>query len=131
MGDVPMVLIKSDPKKGNLYRCRSEGCHLKDRKGVLYCQDVIWDKPPDDPRVFPPIKRGSDEWKRLYRLRQSVERHFKALKQSRRLEDHCVRGLPALTLHAAMSTLMFQATASHRLAVGEFERLRWQVRKVA
>ena len=40
-----------------------------------------------------------------------MERTFKSLKESRRLERHCVRGLCQVTLHARMSTLTFQASA--------------------
>ena len=105
--------------------------HVKDRKGVLYCHDSHWENRQDNPRVFGPVRRGSDEWKSLYDLRQSVERVFKSGKQSRRLEDHCVRGLLDISLHAAMSMLVFQATALARIQAGQQEYMRWQVRKVA
>ena len=131
MGLEPMEYITSDPEKGHLYRCRSEGCHLKDRKGVRYCHDSHWEDRKDNPRVFGPVRRGSDEWKSLYDLRQSVERVFKSSKQSRRLEDHCVRGLRDISLHAAMSMLVFQATALARIQAEQPEYMRWQVRRVA
>ena len=41
--------------------------------------------------MFGQIPRWSREWKTLYKLRQSVERVFKGLKESRRLERHCIR----------------------------------------
>ena len=69
--------------------------------------------------------------KRWYRLRQSVERGFKSLKESRRVERHCVRGLRKVALHAAMSVLAFQATALIHLLAGQQDELRWMVRKVA
>ena len=53
------------------------------------------------------------------------------MKESRRLERHCVRGLRQITLHAAMSAVAFQATVPVRLWAGETELMRWQVRKVA
>ena len=65
------------------------------------------------------------------RQRWAIERVFKSLKESRRLERHCVRGLRQITLHALMSTLTFQATALVRILAGEAEWMRWMVRKVA
>ena len=85
----------------------------------------------DDPRLFPPLRRDDPDWTKLYRLRQSVERVFKSMKESRRLEQHCVRGLRQVALHAAMSALSHQATALAHLAGGETELIRWMVTKVA
>ena len=76
-----------------------------------------------------PVPRSSDQWKRLYSLRQSVERVFKSLKQSRRLERHCFRGLAKITLHCLMSLLAYSATALYGLRNGLNPR--WMVRKVA
>ena len=55
---------------------------------------------------------------------------FKSMKESRRLERHCVRGLRQITLHAMMSTLAFQTTALVRIMTGEADWMRWMVRKV-
>lgn len=130
MGMVPMEYVASDPEKGHLYRCAAGGRHLMSRKGVSHCRYRFWEKRDDNPRVFGPIRRGSREWKALYKMRWSVERVFKSMKESRRLESHCVRGLRKVALHAAMSALAFQATAPARLRSGEGESLRWMVRKV-
>ena len=131
VGNVRMEYVRSDPEKGHLYRCPGEGCPLQDRQGVRYCQDEVWEKRQDNPRVFGPVRRDSKEWHELYCLRQSVERVFKSLKQSRSLEAHCSRGLKRVGLHAAMSMLAFQATALYRLKTGQEDWLRWQVRRVA
>ena len=40
-GMAKMEYVRSDPARGHLYRCAEGGCHLKDRKGVLYCHDEI------------------------------------------------------------------------------------------
>ena len=56
--------------------------------------------------------------KSLYKLRQSVERFFKTLKQSRRLNSHCQRGLARIALHCALSVLAFQMTALHTIRSG-------------
>ena len=126
-----MEYVRSDPEKGLLYRCRRDGCILRGRKGVSYCGDEIWDKPDEDLRLFGPIRRASKEWRELYDLRQSIERVFKGLKESRRLERHCVRGLRKIRLHATMSVLAFQATALVHVQAGEVADMRWMVRKVA
>ena len=59
--------------------------------------------------------------KALYRKRYAIERVFKSMKESRRLERHCVRGLRQITLHSLMSTIAFQATVLARLLEGEPE----------
>ena len=53
------------------------------------------------------------------------------MKESRRLERHCIRGLRQVTFHAVMSALAFQATVLVRLWAGDVGLMRWMVRKVA
>ena len=131
IGQVPMEYVKSDPKKGDLYRCPPGGCHLKDRKGVRHCQDEVWEKydREDNPRLFGLLRRGSELWNQLYSLRMSVERVFKSMKQGRRLEAHCLRGQDKIGLHAALSLLTFLCTALHRIHTGQRALLRWQTRR--
>ena len=131
VGKLPMDYVRSDPAQGHLYQCPPTGCHLKGRKGMANCLDQVWENRKDNPRLFGPIRRGSQEWRDLYGLRQSVERTFKSLKQSRCLESHCIRGLKKISLHATLSTLSLQATAVHRLLAGQVKHIRWQVREVA
>ena len=76
-------------------------------------------------------RRNTREWKTLYARRQSIERIFKSQKESRRLEEHCVRGLKHITLHCLMSTLTYQATALAKAQAGDTAGMRWMVRKVA
>ena len=129
LGMVPMEHVRSDPERGHLYRCRREGCRLKTRKGVRYCDDEVWENRSDDPRLFGPLRQASNEWKALYEQRQAVERVFKSLKQSRRLDRHCVRRLLNVSLHAAMSVLTYSATVLTNLLTGNPDA-RWQVRRV-
>ena len=77
------------------------------------------------------IRRGSAEWKVLYRQRQAIERTFKSLKQSRRLERHYTRGHRQIALHALMATIIYQATALGHLQAGGGQDIRWQVERVA
>ncbi len=132
LGQIPMRYVRSDPVKGRLYRCA--GCHLAGtiRGGAHQaCDDEVWQDPNENIRVFGAIRRDGPEWKDLYAKRQAIERVFKSMKESRRLERHCVRGLRQITLHALMSALAFQATALVRLRDGQEEWMRWMVRKVA
>ena len=132
MGQLTMEYVQSDPEKGHLYRCPPGGCSLSNRRGVRHCQDMVWEGPLAKPtRLFGLVRRGSSEWKRLYGLRQAVERVFKSLKQSRRLEAHCLRGLLQIGLHATMSVLMFQATALNNIHSGRAKLVRWMVPRVA
>ena len=131
LGQIPMEYVMSDPEKGHLYRCK--GCHLADSMsgGIRHCDTEIWEDPSQNIRLFGVLRRGSSEWKDLYTKRQAIERVFKSMKESRRLERHCVRGLRQITLHAVMSALAFQATVLVRLRTGEAQWMRWMVRKVA
>ena len=99
-------------------------------RGVRYCRDEVWENRRDNPRLFGPLRQNSPEWKALYRLRQAVERVYKSMKESRRLERHFVRGLRKVSLHAAMSVLAFAATVLVQTLAGDVDQL-WMVRRVA
>ena len=85
---------------------------------------------PQDVFLFAATRRDGPEWKALYAKRQAIKRVFKSMKESRRLERHCVRGLRQITLHSLMSALAFQATALVHLWAGQADLMRWMVRKV-
>ena len=129
MGQVPMEYVRSDPEKGHLYKCA--GCHLADRYGGEYCDIEVWEDPRANLRMFSVFRREGPEWRALYAKRQAIERTFKSLKQSRRLERHCVRGLRQVTLHCLMAVLVYQATALVSAQQGALEWIRWMVPKVA
>ena len=80
---------------------------------------------------YTPFPYGSKEWKAIYAKRSSVERVNSRLKECRRLEGHCFRGLAKLTTHAMLSVVVMQATAVAHLAAGDFETMRWSLRRVA
>ena len=131
MGGIAMQYIRSDPEKGHLYRCT--GCHLaRSRRGVVvHCDTEIWEDPTRNLRLFGAIRRNGSEWKALYAKRWEIERVFRRLKESRRLERHCVRGLRHITLHSLMAMLTYSATVLVRLQAGEADRMRWMVERVA
>ena len=129
VGMVPMDYVRTDPERGHLYRCA--GCHLASRKGVKHCADEVWEDPARNLRLVGYLQRQTPDWQQLYAKRQSVERVFKSLKQSRRLERHCVRGLRQVTLHCLMAVLTYQATALATLRRGDVGGVRWMVARVA
>ena len=132
MGGVAMEYVGTNKKGLRLYQCRKGGCPLKDRAsgGVRYCDSTYLLEPSEDIRLHGVIRRGSKRWNRYYRKRQSVERVFKKLKQSRRLERHCHRGLRAVRLHALMACLTMVAMELMNLTAGRRDRLGWMVRPV-
>ena len=133
LGLVPMEYVATNADGHHLYRCRQEGCHLRDstRGGIRHCDTEYWQDPNEDIRLFGVIRRQSPQWKEWYGKRWQIEQIFKSLKESRSLDKHYRRGLKAITLHALMSVLSYQATALAKLEAGQFEDMRWMVRKVA
>ena len=133
MGMEPMEYVGETGDGKYIFRCKSEGCHLRSstQGGTRHCDTVIVENPMDNIRVLGGgTRRNSPEWKALYKKRWSVERVFKSMKESRRLETHCVRRMAHITLHAVMSTLTFQATAHCRILAGEQLDMRWMVKRV-
>ena len=129
-----MEYVETDLVTGHhLYICAEGSCHLKgsNKGGITYCDSEVWQDPSSNIRLFGKIRRGSPGWKAHFRERQAIERVFKSMKESRRIERHCVRGLRQITLHTLMTTLAFQATVLIRVLAGEAEWMRWMVRKVA
>ena len=133
IGMVPMEYVGLDWKEHYVFRCRPEGCHLKDSTlgGIRHCDTVYAQDPHEDIRLFGIVRRDSQQWKDLYAKRWAIEQLFKTLKQSRRLERHCTRGMESIRLHSLMSTLSLLATALVSVKAQQTEDMRWGVRKVA
>ena len=133
LGQQPMEYVRTDPETGaHLFRCQAGGCPLKTKgtKAVIHCDTEIWEDANANLRVLGPLPRFTEAWKRLYRLRMSIERIFRSLKHSRGLEGHCVRGLRKITLQATLSVLTFQMTALARLRAKDQDRMRRMTVKV-
>ena len=131
IGGVAMEYVGANKAGLRKYQCRAEGCPLKDKAGISYCGDEYILDPNEDIRLFGVIRRGSKRWKQYYRQRMAVERCFKSLKQSRRLERHCHRGLRAVRLHALMSVLTLVATVLANIKAGRRDHMNWMVPQVA
>ena len=132
-GNVPMEYVETDHDGRRLYRCRAAGCHLAGtlKGGTRHCDTEYWQDPTEDIRLFGAMRRNSKEWNGLYGQRWTIEQLFKSLKQSRRLEGHCVRGMAQISLHSTMSMLAFSATALAEVRVRRQDWMRWMVRRVA
>ena len=134
LGNVPMEYVGQDGDGQYIYRCQSGGCQLKEglHAGITHCDTIIVEDPTEHLRVLGgKTRRGSPEWDIQYSKRWSIERIFKSMKESRRLEEHCVRGLKYITLHALTSSLTYQASALVTARAGDLDGMRWMVRKVA
>ncbi len=119
--DHRMEFVSSDPLEGQFFQCTT----------CVHSGRVRPEKLKENPRLFADPPRASVEWRALYSQRQAVERVFKSMKQSLRLEAHSVRGLRQVALHTAMSALTFAAKALVHHQADKPERIRWMVRKVA
>ena len=65
----------------------------------------------DDVRRHPPIPRETKKWKRLYKLRTSVERVNSRLKDLLGLRRITLRGIVKVTVRSLLSLLVMAATA--------------------
>ena len=133
IGRKKMEFVKSDPDKGHYYVCPPGGCHLQANNSgmMLFCDFDAWEDPTRDIRLFGTIRKESDEWTSLYRMRYSVERGFKSMKQARRLEQHTVRGLRRIHTHILMSVFTAQITVLVNLKNRRRKEMMWMVPRVA
>ena len=98
IGGQLMAYVRPTNGGNHLYRCPVGGCRLKSKRntlrgGTVHCRDSAWLQAEEDLRRIGYIARASGQWKRLYAMRSSVERLHSGLKETRRLERHCFRGL--------------------------------------
>ena len=126
IGGIPMVYIGSDPEKGHLFRCRDEGCHLKEKiQWTRHCDSEHWAKPEGRLlRIIGLIPRSSPEWKLLYSLRSSVERYFRSAKHSRGMNQHQFLGIGKISLHVSMSRVAYLVTALAHLKANDYSGMR-------
>jgi hypothetical protein len=72
-----------------------------------------------DERVFLPIARDSDKFKKLYKGRTSVERLNGRLDRDYMFEDHSIRGLDKMTLMVGLSLVIMNGMAIGKLKNGK------------
>ena len=131
-GEERMEYLGTHPDRGHLYKCPKWGCRIQTESGFVSCEVFVWVdwRTKAYPRLHGPVRRGSPEWKRLYKFRQSIERIFKSVKESLRLERHYIRGLNKIALHSSMSALAYTAAALTKTQAGIADK-RWMVQRVA
>ena len=126
MGNKPMEYVSTDPDQGHLFRCNPEGCHLKNQLAFsLYCADTCYEQPEGELlRKVGRVARASQEFKDLYRHRQTIERFFRSLKHSRLLDQHRYRSFTKVKLHAALALLTYVATMLNKVLCGRIQSMR-------
>jgi hypothetical protein len=125
---MPLLLLGHDRKKGMKYICPYKA-------GKVSCTNqcglkVTWIRPLWEYRKFCTIPRDSKEWNEIYSKRTSVERVNSKLKEHRRLNSHCHRGLNRVRLHCLMSVLSLAITALAAANANHIEEVRACTRKI-
>ena len=128
---LPLIYRSWDKNKGIQYACPAKVgrvvCPLAQECGLK----MVWVRPVHDYRRFGyRVKRGTEQWVRLYRKRGTIERTYSRLKQTRRLESHCFRGFESINTHATLSVLVMQSVALTKAKKGQLDELRACVRRV-
>ncbi len=128
---LPLIYRSWDKNKGIQYQCparaRRTVCPM-----LIECQlKMIWVRPVHDYRRFGyRVKRGTEEWTKLYRLRGSIERSYSRLKQTRRLEEHHFRGFNSINIHTTLSIIVMQSIAVSKIRAGNIGDVRLCVRVI-
>lgn len=130
-GGLPLIYRSWDRNKGLQYQCPEKAgraiCPLAEKCPIK----MMWVKPVHDYRRFGyRIKRGTEEFTFIYRKRVAVERVNSRLKDKRRLDSHCLRGLQKLNLHCTLSVIAMNAMALAKLDAGKPMEIRLSTRKV-
>ena len=126
IGGQVMDYLGTEEDGSHRFRCPEGGCHLKDKMDwSRYCDFDFAEKPKGKLlRIMGIIHRASPEWKRLFKLRPTVERWFSSAKRSRLLDQHQYLGQDRVSLHAKMSLLGYLLTSWGRLKAGDYEGMR-------
>ena len=126
IGGKAMDFLGTEPDGRHLFRCPEGGCHLKGKTNwSRYCDFDHAEKPEGTKlRIMGTLHRASEEWKRIFKRRPSIERYFSSNKHSRLLDKHQFIGQKRVSLHARMSTLSHLLTSWGRLRANDYAHLR-------
>jgi len=106
--------------KGVQHKMKYEGydkqkkCLRYSHEGKVYKIYISYDE-----RVFLPIARDSDKFKKLYKGRTAVERLNGRLDRDYMFEDHYIRGLDKMTLMVGLSLVIMNGMAIGKLKNGK------------
>ena len=75
-------------------------------------------------RIIGILPRFTDEWKRIYRMRPSIERYYRSGKHSRLLNQHQCMTIAKLSLHVRMSRLAYLSTVLAHLKADDYVGMR-------
>lgn len=130
-GKLPLIYRGWDKNKGLKYQCPERAgravCPLAEKCPLK----MMWVRPIHDYRRFGyRVRRGTDEFTDLYHRRVAVERVNSRLKDKRRLDDHCFRGLKKIDLHCTLSVMTMNAMALAKVKAGQAHALRLTARRI-
>jgi hypothetical protein len=128
---LPLLLLGHDKKKGVKYVCPHKAGKIKCSHLHQCTLKVVWIRPFWEYRKLCSIPRDSEEWNAIYSKRTAVERVNSKLKEHRRLDSHCHRGLTKVRLHCLMSVLSLAITALAEANANNIERVRACTRRIA
>lgn len=77
-----------------------------------------------DRRMFVPVPRGTDAWKRAYARRTAVERVNSRLDRVLGFELHTIRGLAKMEVRMGIALVVMLAMALGRLEAGQKDQVR-------
>lgn len=124
-GKLPLVYRGLDKDKGLRYQCperaRKATCPLSEKCPLK----VIYIHPVHDYRRFGyRMPRNTAEWELTYWRRATVERVNSRLKEQRRLDSHCFRGLEKLGFHCRLAILSLLAGALAKAQKQQLDEIR-------
>lgn len=80
-----------------------------------------------DPRMFTPVARDSDAWKKAYARRTAVERVNSRIDRVLGFELHTIRGLSKMEARMGIALVVLLAMALGRIQRGQREQMRSMV----
>ena len=106
---------------------KAYGAECREKDTCPYCKEI---RVPleTDPRIFTQVDRAGYKWKRLYKMRTSVERVNSRIDVSFGFEERTVRGLPKMTLRYVLALSVMNAMAVGRIKQKRPELMRSLVR---
>ncbi len=127
-----MVYWGLDKDKGLRYQCperaRKATCSLPEKCSLK----MIYIHPVHDHRRFGyKMPRHTEEWEEIYKQRTAIKRVNSRLKEQRRLDSHCFRGLEKMGFHCRLAVLSLLAGALAKAKRQRIDEIRVCPRKVS